>query len=159
MRETWGEPPRTTDTLPEWAARQAERRAEADPRVIDAAQHVEAARADRDELRQRHEQERRALLVSEYGPQAVMRHRVGMRLPNPAQQAGQAHQQATALRAEADYLRALPIRDAAARIETTRAEHEARQQALAERERQLREPTERDPRRNDPRHDGPARGL
>lgn len=49
--------------------------------------------------------------------------------------------------------------DAAARIETTRAEHEARQQALAERERQLREPTERDPRRNDPRHDGPARGL
>ncbi|WP_271396144.1 relaxase domain-containing protein [Neomicrococcus lactis] len=159
VRETWGEPPRTTDTLPEWAARQAERRAEADPRVIDAAQHVEAARADRDELRQRHEQERRALLVSEYGPQAVMRHRVGMRLPNPAQQAGQAHQQATALRAEADYLRALPIRDAAARIETTRAEHEARQQALAERERQLREPTERDPRRNDPRHDGPARGL
>ncbi|MEZ5085485.1 MAG: hypothetical protein R2722_04280 [Tessaracoccus sp.] len=82
-----------------------------------------------------------------------------MRLPNPAQQAGQAQQQAAALRAEADYLRALPIRDAAARIEATRAEHEQRQQALAERERQLSEPTERDPRRHDPRRDGPAHGL
>lgn len=85
--------------------------------------------------------------------------KAGMRLPNPAQQAGQAQQQAAALRAEADYLRALPIRDAAARIEATRAEHEQRQQALAERERQLSEPTERDPRRHDPRRDGPAHGL
>ncbi|MFT4122763.1 MAG: MobF family relaxase [Microbacteriaceae bacterium] len=159
VRETWGEPPRAAATLPEWAARQAGRHAEADRRVIDAAQHVEAARAERDETRQRHERGRRALLVSEFGPQAVMRHRVGMRLPNPAQQAGQARQQATALRAEADYLRALPIRDAAARIEASRAEHEARQQALAERERQLSEPTERDPRRHNPRRDGPARGL
>lgn len=158
VRETWGEPPRTADALPAWATRQAERRAEADPRVIDAAQHVEAARADRAEMRQRHEQERRTLLVSEYGSQAAMRHRVGMRLPNPAQQAGQARQQATALRAEADYLRALPIRDAAARIEATRAEQEQRHQALAERERQLSEPTERDPHRSDPRRDGPGLG-
>ena len=157
--EAWGEPPRTSEPLPEWAARQTERRAEADPRVIGTAQHVEAARTTRDEMRQRHDQERLALLVSEYGPQAVMRYRVGMRLPNPAQQAGQARQQATALRAEADYLRALPIRDAAARIEATRAEQEARQQALAERERQLSEPTERDPRRTDPGRDRPARGL
>ena len=114
------EPPRTPEPLPAWAARQAERRAEADPRVIGTAQGVEAARTTRDEMRQRHDQERLALLVSEYGPQAVeLRYRVGMRLPNPAQQAGQARQQATALRAEADYLRALPIRDAAARIEST----------------------------------------
>ncbi|MFT4137196.1 MobF family relaxase [Microbacterium sp.] len=159
VRDTWGEPPRTADTLPEWAARQAERHAEADPRVIDAAQHVEAARSDRSEMRQRHEQERQALLVSEYGPQALMRHRVGMRLPNPAQQAGQARQHATALRAEADYLRALPIHDAAARIETTRTEQEQRQQALAERERQLSEPTERDPHRDGPRRDGPGLGM
>lgn len=52
-------------------------RAEANPRVIDAAQHIKAARADRDEIRQRHEQERRALLASAYGPQTAMRHRVG----------------------------------------------------------------------------------
>ncbi|WP_424434672.1 hypothetical protein [Microbacterium sp.] len=110
-------------------------------------------------MRARHKQEHRALLVSEYGPQAAMRHRVGMRLPNPARQAGQARQQATALRAEADYLRALPIRDAAARIEATRAEHEARQQALAEREQLLTELTERDPYRGDPRRDGSTRGL
>lgn len=159
VRQTWGEPPRTADTLPEWATRQAERRTEVDPRVIDTAQHIEAARADRAEMRQRHEQERLALLVSEYGPQAAMRHRVGMRLPNPAQQAGQARQHATALRAEADYLRALPIRDATARIEATRAEHEARQQALAERERQLNRPTEHDPHRSAPRRDRPTRGL
>lgn len=57
VRQTWGEPPRTADTLPEWATRQAGRRA------------------------------------------------------------------------EADYLRALPIRDAAARIEATRTEQEQRQQA------------------------------
>lgn len=140
-------------------ARQAERRAAADPRVIDTVQHVEAARADLVAMRQRHDQEQRALLVSEYGPQAVMRHLFGMRLPNPAQQADQARQETTALRAEADYLRALPVRDAAARIEATRTEQDARQQALAERERQLSESTERDPHRNDPRRDGPARGL
>ncbi|MGP5055238.1 hypothetical protein ACTXJ3_09155 [Brachybacterium paraconglomeratum] len=45
VRETWGEPPRTSEALPEWAQRQAQRRAEQHPRVHDAARAVEAAQA------------------------------------------------------------------------------------------------------------------
>ncbi|EFG48441.1 hypothetical protein HMPREF0183_0257, partial [Brevibacterium mcbrellneri ATCC 49030] len=42
VREVWGlEPPRNAEALPGWAARQAEQHAEADPRVIDAAQQIE----------------------------------------------------------------------------------------------------------------------
>lgn len=56
-----------------WAKQQATKRAEADPRVIDSAQHIDAARADRNDVRQRHEQERRALLVNEYGAEQARR--------------------------------------------------------------------------------------
>lgn len=66
-------------------------------------------------------------------------------------------------RAEAD----LRVIDVAQQVEAARGdrdamrerrEQEQRQQALAEREWQLSEPTEAD-RRHDPQHDGPARGL
>src|SRR5699024_6769468 len=100
VRETWGEPPRTAEALPRWVAQQAERRTEADPRVIDAAQHVQTAQGDRDVVRQRHEQERRALLVNEYGADQARRAHLGMRLPNPHRLARNARTEAAVLRAE-----------------------------------------------------------
>ena len=159
VREAWDEPPRSSEPLPEWAAQQAERRAEADPRVIDAAQHVEAARGDRDEMRQRHEQERGALLVSEYGADQARRLHLGMRTPNPRRAARDAKTQAAMLRAEADELRALPVNDAARLIETKRTEQERERQRVAERERQISNLFEHDRHRSSPRRDGSTRGL
>ena len=62
IRDAWGEPPRTVKALPAWATQAAARQAEADPRVIDAAQHVETAHAERAATQQRHQHERTALL-------------------------------------------------------------------------------------------------
>lgn len=159
VRETWGEPPRTSEALPKWAARQAERCAEADPRVIDAVRHVEAVRADRDEKRERHEQERRALPVSEYGAEQARRAHLGTRVISPHRVARDAQTQAAMLRAEGDELRALTVNDAARLIEAKRAEQETQRQQVAERERQISDPFEREPRRNDPHRDGSARRL
>lgn len=53
LRETWGEPPRTSEALPEWAQRQAQRRAEHHPRVHDADRAVEAAQAERENQQRR----------------------------------------------------------------------------------------------------------
>lgn len=163
VRRTWGEPPRTTKALPEWATRQAERRAETDLRVIDAAQRVEAARADHAAMRERHKQERRALLVNEYRTEQVRRSHLGMRTVNPHRQARDAEMRAAILRAEvskaeADELRGLPVHEAARRIETKRAAEEARRLA-DERTRRLRDAPRRDVTRSDPRRAGPSLGL
>lgn len=159
VRETWGEPPRTAEALPKWTVQQAERRAEADPRVIDAAQHVEAARSDCNAVRHRHEQERRTLLVSEYGAEHARRAHLGMRLPNPHSAARDARTHAAVLRAEADQLRNLPVNDAARLIEAKRADLDQQRRQVAERERQISEPFEHDQHRSSPRRDGPAQGL
>ncbi|WP_193095616.1 MobF family relaxase [Brevibacterium sp. FME17] len=159
VRETWGEPPRTAEALPRWVAQQAERRAEADSRVIDAAQQVEAARGDRDVVRQRHDQERRALLVSEYGAEQARRLHLGMRTPKPHRAARDATTQAAMLRAEADELRNLPVNDAARLIEAKRAEQKNQRQQVAQRERQISNSFEHDQHRSTPRRDGPTRGL
>lgn len=159
VRQTWGEPPRTAEALPEWATRQAERRTESDPRVIAAVQHVEAARGDLDAVRQRHEQEHRALMVSEYGAEPARRTHLGMRTPNPHRAARDAKNQAAMLRAEADELRSLPINDAARQIEAKRTEQETQRQQGAEREQQIGDPFEHDRHRSSPRRDGPTRRL
>ena len=87
VRDAWGEPPRTVEALPDWANRRPKQRAEADPRVIDAAQHVEAAQAERERCGERHKQERLALLVSEYGAEQARRAQFGMHVTNPRRQA------------------------------------------------------------------------
>ena len=156
VRESWCEPPRTAEALPAWAEQRTKRHAEHDPRVIDAAQHVEAARAERETMRKRHEQEHLALLVSEYGAERVRLDHLGMRMTNPRRDA---RAKAAMTGAEADELRSLPIPEAAARIEAKRAEQEQRKQQAAERARQLTDPFEHDPHRNAPRHEGPTRGL
>lgn len=155
----WGTTPTSTDRLPEWASRVAKSRAEADPRVTDAAQTVEAATADRVAMRERHEQERMALLVSEYGAERVRRDQLGMRITNPHRNAHDARTQAAVARAEADDLRSLPITEVAARVEAKRVEQERARRRAAERARQLRDPFEHDPHRSGPRREGPARGL
>lgn len=66
VRDYWAEPPHTVEALREWAQQQAKHRAEADPRVIDAAQQIETVQAERETMRERHKQEHTALLVSEY---------------------------------------------------------------------------------------------
>ncbi|WP_417555548.1 MobF family relaxase [Microbacterium sp.] len=155
----WGTTPTYADRLPEWAGRVATRRAETDPRVTEAVQTVEAATADRDAMRERHEQERLALLVSEYGPEQARRDQLGMRTTSPHRAARDARAHAAMIRAEVDELRSLPINDAARRIEVKRAEQEHARQRTAERAQQLHDPFEHDPHQRDPRREGPTRGL
>ncbi|MDR1635587.1 MAG: AAA family ATPase [Bifidobacteriaceae bacterium] len=160
VRDTWGsEPPRDASELPQWAARQAGRRAENDTRVIDAAKRIKTAKADRDSVRRRHQQERRALLASEYGAGQARRDRLGMRGMNPRRQAHDAQTKAAMLRAEASELRSLPVEDAARLIETKRAEQHNQRQWAAQRARQLQDPFKRQPHRTDPRRDGPAHSM
>lgn len=155
----WGTTPTSTDRLPEWAGRVAAKRTEADPRATEAAQTVETATADRDEMRERHEQEHMALLISEYGPERARRDQLGMRATNPHWAARDARTKAALTRAEADELRSLPVNEAAERIETKRAEQEHLRQQATKRAQQLHDPFERDPHRNDPRREGLTRSL
>ncbi|QIN30432.1 MobF family relaxase [Brevibacterium luteolum] len=155
----WGTTPTSTDRLPEWASRVAAKRAEADPRVTEAVQTVDAATADQEEMRERHEQERLALLVSEYGPERARRDHLGMRTTNPYRTARDARAKAALTRAEADELRSLPATDAAKRIEAKRAEQEHLRQQAAKRAQRLPDPFARDPHRGGSHREGPARGL
>ncbi len=155
----WGTTPADADRLTEWAGRVAANHAEADPRVIEAAQTVEAATADREAMHKRHEREHTALLVSEYGAERVRYDRAGVLILKPHRKAEDARSRATLVRAEADEIRALPVNEAARRIEAKQTEQERRRHEATERERQLPAPFEHDPHRHDPGHDGPSRGL
>ena len=156
----WGTAPANPDRLNEWAGQAATNRAETDPRVTEAVQIVEAATADRETMRRRHQQERTALVVSEYGAEHAQAARYGMRrTANPRRQAHDAKNRVVLLRSEADELRALPISDAAHVIEAKQGERENQKRQAAERARQLHDPFQRGPRRADPSRDGPARGL
>ncbi len=68
-------------------------------------------------MRKRQEREEIALLVSEYGAEQARRSRHGMGAPTPHRQARQAAAQAATARREVEELRALPIEQAAARLE------------------------------------------
>lgn len=154
VRETWGEPPATGEALSTWAQQQGAKRAEADPRVIDAARAVEQAQADRASTGERHDKERLALLVSAYGVEHVRGSQLGMRrTTNPHRDARNARKRAAAIRTEADTLRGLPVEDAARRIEARNAEQKQQRQQAA------RDPFEHDPYRRDPRREGRERGL
>ena len=156
----WGTTPANPDRLPEWAGQVATERAKTDPRVTEAVESVEAASADRETMRKRHQQERTALLASEYGAEHAQAARYGMRrTTDPDRQAHDAKNRAALLRSEADELRALPVNDAAHLIEAKQGERENQKRQAAERARQLHDPFQRDPRRTDPSRDGPTRGL
>ena len=155
----WGTTPSAADQLTAWASRVAASHAEADPRVTEAVQGVAAVTAGQKTMRERHEQEHLALLVSEYGTERARRIHLGMREPDPHRRARAARTEAAATRAEADQLRALPIVEAAARIDAKQAERADQRQRAAERAQQLRDPFEHDTHRHDPRSDGPTRTL
>ncbi len=160
VRDAWSsDPPRIPDALPEWAEKAAQSRAESDPRVITADRAVEAARAERKETQQRHQKERMALLVNEYGIDYARRNQLGMRTINPLRNAQDARIRAARSRAEADELRGLPVGDAVQRIEARRAEQEQTRRREAQRARQLGEPFEHEPYRNPPHREGPTRGM
>ena len=160
VRAAWGaEPPRNTEALPAWAARQAEAFAERDPRVLDAAKNVEHAQAAGEATRKRHEQEQTALLVSEYGTEQALRSRRGMGTVNPHRQTREATTRAAAARRDVEELRALPVEQAAARITAQKSAADEGQRRAAERARRVRDPYGHDPHRTDPRRDGPSRGL
>ena len=110
-------------------------------------------------MRERHERERLALLISEYGPERARRDQLGMRTTNPHRMARNARARAALTRAEADELRSLPITDAAKRIEVKRAEQEHIRQQAAKRAQRLPDPFAHDPHRGGPHREGPARGL
>ena len=156
----WGTTPTNRDRLTEWATKVAVRRAETDPRVIEAAQTLDTATADRDTMQERHKHEQLALMVSEYGPEQARRSHLGMRVANPHRRAREAKAQAVVLRAEAEELSNLPVTDAARLIDAKRTEQENQQQQAAERERQLNASFEHDPHRHSgPAREGPTRGL
>ena len=160
VRTVWGiEPPGTAEALPAWAARQATTQAEHDPRVTDTTQAVEAATAENDAMRKRHEREEVALLVSEYGPEQALRSRHGMGAPNPHRQAREATAQAAAERREVEELRALPVAQAVARLAAHQAAAEEAQRLAAERARLLGQPYGPGSHRTGPSRDAPARGL
>ncbi|PJJ55314.1 hypothetical protein CLV54_3204 [Compostimonas suwonensis] len=155
----WGTTPSGPDCLPEWASRVAAKRAETTPRVTDAARTIEAAIADREATLGRHEQERLALLVSEYGAERVRPDRLGMRIVKPHRDARDARARAAMSRAEAEELRDLPITEAAQRVEVRRAEQKNARQRAAQRARQLHDPFEHNPHRSNPRREGPTRSV
>lgn len=141
VRDAWeAEPPRTPSALPEWAAQVAERPAESDPRVSEAAQAVQAARTERTTTDERHRNERLALLAREYGPENARAHQYGMRALNPHRNARDARARAALLRSESAELRSLPVNDAANLIETKRVERERAQQQAEQRQRRLSSP-------------------
>lgn len=159
-REVWGgEPPRSPEALPAWPTQAAAERAETDPRVSGADRDVEAAHAEQKTTRQRHQSERRALLVSEYGAEQARGTEFGMGAVNPHRTAADARRRAALVRAEADELRNLPVTDAARRIKAKRAEQEQTWQQAAQRARQLGDPFQHEPRRSDPGREPPSRGL
>ena len=144
VHDTWdAEPPRTVEAIPAWAAQAAERRAETNPRVSDAERAIEAAHAQQKATRQRHQRERGALLVSEFGAEHARRAEFGMGAVNPHRDAADARTRAALIRAEAAELRGLPVTEAARRIEAKRAEQELTRRHRAQRARQL-DPYERD---------------
>ena len=159
VRTEWGTTPANPDRLPEWASKVAANRAEADPRVAEAAETVEAATADRETMRKRHRQERTALLVSEYGIDHARRAQFGMSTISPQRNVQDARARAAVARAEANELRMLPVNAAARQIETKRAERENQRQQVLERQRQISDPIEHDRHRSGARRDGPTRGL
>lgn len=83
--------------------------------MIAAAKHSEAARADLNETRTRtrHDQERRALLVSEYGADQARRTDLDIRGVSPRSVTRDATPRVTILRTKANEIRVLPVNDAA----------------------------------------------
>lgn len=141
LRDAWeAEPPRTPSALPDWAAQVAERRAEADPRVSEAAQAVKAARTERTATGERHRNERLALLAHEYGPENARAHQYGMHALNPHRNARDARARAAMLRTESEKLRSLPVNDAAKLIESKRVERARAQQQAEQRQRRISSP-------------------
>ncbi|SJN45658.1 hypothetical protein FM104_14175 [Microbacterium esteraromaticum] len=140
LRATWGDLPRTPEALPTWVPTAAARRAERDPRVSDADQAVEVARAEQTATHQRHRNERLVLLTREYGAENARAHQFGMRALNPRRNARDARTRAALLRAESEELRSLPANDAAKLIEAKREERELAQQQAEQRQRQLSSP-------------------
>ncbi|AYY13851.1 TrwC relaxase [Actinobacteria bacterium YIM 96077] len=141
VRDKWGRFPASPEALPDWAARAASRRAEADLRVVEADSAVAAAKDVQQEVTMRQRRERLALLTRLYGPEKVRRDPTRCELTDAHREVR--HWQATAdqARAEAARLRALPPQEAAQQITQKRAVAAARQ-ATAERARQLRTASE-----------------
>lgn len=158
VSEQWGEPPESVALLNTWATTQANRRAGADPRVLDATHAVETATAAQQATGARHGKERMALLVREYGAEHVRRDPARARITDPHRNAETARTHAERLRSEADELQQLPAKQAAARIDAKHAAEEA-QRAKVERQQQRRDPFANDPSLHDPRRSGRGRSL
>lgn len=155
VRQTWGEPPHNIQAMSEWATAAAERRAEADPRVIGVARFLATAQSEQAELKDRHDHEHLALLMQELGAERVRRDPTRARFIHPEYEARNAHTQATTARREAEELRALTPAEAAAHIEAKRA---AAKQRATERAQRLRGSLDRTNTHRESNRDGPSLG-
>ncbi|WBL19856.1 hypothetical protein [Citricoccus sp. NR2] len=121
VRDAWGVLPRHGDGLTEWATTAAERRAENDPRVIDADRRLADAQSGRAALKDQHNRERLTLLARELGVERVRRDPIRARFIRPDREARNVHAQAAVARRDAEELRALPPEQAAVLVEVKRA--------------------------------------
>lgn len=159
VRDEWAsEPPRTSQAIPAWAAKVGARKAGGDPRIVDAARAVEAARTSQVSTSRRHKQERFALLARELGAEQARGDQFGMRTFNPHRNARDAQKRASLVRDEAAELRSLLLDEAAQRIKAKHAEQEDVRRLTAQLERQ-RDPFERSAPRSSPGRDDRARRL
>lgn len=159
VRDAWGALPRNTETLTAWAREQATRRAENDPQMIAATQQIETAQVAQAATHERHEQERKALLINEYGADQVGRDWVRARLTNPQRQAQTARTEADTAGHQAAQLRGLPLNEAAERIEAQRNAEDKARQLVTERTRRPHAPVGHHISRSDPGRDRPELGL
>ncbi|WP_300344008.1 MobF family relaxase [Nesterenkonia sp.] len=159
VRDAWGVLPRHGDGLTEWATTAAERRAENDPRVIDADRRLADAQSGRAALKDQHNRERLTLLARELGVERVRRDPIRARFIRPDREARNVHAQAAVARRDAEELRALPPEQAAALVEVKRAAAEQVRQLAADRARRLRGTVEQNHPSTEPRRDGPSLGL
>jgi rRNA-processing protein FCF1 len=158
LRSEWGTVPTGDDTLTEWAAQAADRRAEHDPHVTQAVEAVTKANTARQNLTEQQRRERLALLARLHGPESVRRDPIRYQLSDPHRETARWQTTAEQARQEAARLRALPPNEAARQIAAKRAEAEAARQAAAERARRLRTTPEEPTAARDPRRDSPELG-
>ncbi|EXJ51275.1 AAA family ATPase [Microbacterium sp. MRS-1] len=131
MTARWGGSPLNLDDVAAWASGASERLTRRDPRVLDAEQTVSDAHTVAEAMDKRHRNERRALHADIYGAERVRRDPLRYEFTHPDQEEAKAARTANDARQEAERLRSMPVRDAAARI---RAQRKAAEQARLARE-------------------------
>jgi hypothetical protein len=149
VHERWGTVPQTAESVKSWAKTAAEKRADADSRLIDSHQRAQDARAAERQLVNRHLDERNELRRRLNSHPGIARYVQG----SPENHLAQWRQRAATLRRDLAHIEALPVSEAAQLIRRRRAEAEAQRlarRADTERQAQFVVPDRDEPRRSEP---------